>query len=78
MIATLTNNGQGVAGATMDTTWRYKTTTSSCSGGPSGGDGRMACTRGIGSATAGYTVVIDVTVRHQGQTFTARTGFTPR
>src|SRR6185312_14455832 len=34
--AVLTNNGQGVAGATMDTVWHYKTTTSSCSGGPSG------------------------------------------
>jgi hypothetical protein len=76
--ATLTNNGQGVAGATMDTTWHYKTTTSSCSGGPSGGDGRMSCTRDISTASSGYTVVISVVVHYQGQDFTTSTSFTPR
>jgi len=76
--ATLTNNGQGVAGATLDTVWSYKTTTASCAGGPSGGDGRVSCGRDIGGATSGYTVTIAVTVTYQGQTFTTRTGFTPR
>jgi hypothetical protein len=76
--ATLTNNGQGVAGATMDTTWHYQTTTLSCSGGPSGSDGRMSCTRGIGEGASGFTVVIDVVVQYRGQTFTTSTSFTPQ
>lgn len=63
--AKLTNNGVGVAGATMDTAWDYKTT-SYCSGGPSGADGVMNCTRDISRATHGFTVNIDVTVTYQG------------
>jgi hypothetical protein len=78
VVAVLTNNGQGVTGATMQATWRYKTTTSTCDGGPSGGDGKMSCTKNVGSATSGFAVVIDVVVSYQGQTFTASTSFTPK
>lgn len=74
----LTNNGQGVAGATMATTWHYKTTAPGCTGGPSGADGTMSCTRDISTAAKGYTVVIDVLITYQGQTFTTSTSFTPR
>ncbi len=74
----LTNNGQGVAGATMATTWHYKTTSPGCTGGPSGADGTMSCTRDISTASKGYTVVIDVQITYQGQTFTTSTSFTPR
>jgi hypothetical protein len=76
--AVLTNNGQGVAGATMDTVWHYKTTTSYCSGGPSGSDGTMSCSRSISRATVGYTVYIDVIVHYNGQDFTTSTSFTPQ
>lgn len=76
--AIITANGQGVAGATMDATWHYKTTTSYCSGGPSGADGRVSCTRDISAATKGYFVAVDVMVHYQGQNYVATTGFTPR
>jgi len=76
--ARLTNNGQGVAGATLDTTWHYKTSTPGCTGGPSGADGTVSCTRDIGTASKGYTVVIDVRVSYQGRTYTTTTSFTPR
>ncbi len=76
--ARLANNGQGVAGATLNTTWHYKTTTPGCTGGPSGGDGTVSCTRDISTASKGYTVVIDVVVSYQGRTYTTTTSFTPR
>ncbi|HET8631807.1 MAG TPA: hypothetical protein VFL91_30655 [Thermomicrobiales bacterium] len=76
--ATLTKDGQGVSGATMATTWHYKTTTNSCSDGPSGDDGVMRCALPIGQATSGYSVKIDILVTYQGQTFTATTSFTPQ
>jgi hypothetical protein len=76
--ARLTNNGQGVAGATLATTWHYKSTTPGCTGGPSGADGTMSCTRDISTASKGYTVVIDVVVSAQGRTYTTSTSFTPR
>jgi len=76
--ARLTNNGQGVAGATLATTWHYKTSTPGCTGGPSGGDGTVSCTRDISIANKGYTVVIDVAVGYQGRTYTTSVSFTPR
>lgn len=76
--ARLTRGGTGVGGAMLDTTWQYKTTASGCTGGPSGADGTMACTRDISRATKGYTVTINVVVTYQGQTYRANTGFTPR
>lgn len=76
--ARLTQGGKGVSGATMSTTWHYKTTTSACTGGPSGTDGAMSCTRDISRATKGYTVENTVTVTYQGQAFRTSTGFIPR
>jgi len=77
--ATLTDgDGRGLAGATMRTVWHYKTTTSECSGGPSGASGTMTCVRSISQATAGYTVLIDVLATYQGQTYRVSTSFTPR
>jgi micrococcal nuclease len=76
--ARLTQNGQGVPGATMRTVWNYKTTESACEGGPSGATGSMTCERKISQATAGYTVVIDVMVTYQGQYYRTTTSFTPR
>jgi len=74
---TFLNNGQGVAGVEMDTTWHDKTTTSYCSA-ITGSDGVASCSRDIGGATKGYTVVIDVAFSWQGQTYTASTSFTPQ
>ncbi len=76
--ATLTNNGQPVAGATLDTVWNYKTTMSACSGGPSAANGMASCARDISRATSGYTVTIDVTMTYQGKQYRATTSFTPQ
>ena len=76
--ARLMSNDQGVAGVMMETAWHFKTSTESCSGGPSGADGAMSCTRTVSGAAKGYMVTINVTVSYQGQTFRTSTGFTPR
>jgi hypothetical protein len=68
-------NGLGANGAVMDTSWHYKTTTSSCSG-TAGPDGVASCTRNIGGASHGYTVVISVVFTYNGQTYTTSTSFT--
>jgi hypothetical protein len=76
--APLTNNGRGVAGATMQATWHYKATTPGYAGGTSGADGTMRCTRDISTASTGSTMIIDVVVSYQGRTDTTSTSFTPR
>lgn len=76
--ATLTNNGQGVAGATVDATWHLKLTDLYCTGGPSGADGAASCVRDIGQATPGYTIFIDLRVTFAGQVYTTQIRFTPR
>jgi hypothetical protein len=65
------------AGVTMNTTWHYKTTTSSCSG-VTDGSGLASCSRDIGGATAGYFVSIDVSFSYGGRIYVAQTGFTPQ
>jgi len=65
-----------VTGAPMHTTWKFKTTTSSCDG-VTDTDGIASCTHMISDATVGYTVTIDVAMTWQGQTYTDQTGFTP-
>lgn len=65
------------AGATMHTTWHYLTVTSECAG-VTGNNGIATCTRGIGNATLGRFVRIDVTFRKDGQMWSTSTGFTPR
>jgi|GEM_PF-6421811 len=68
---------QAVPGATMNTTWHYKTTTSNCAG-TTDGNGTAACTRDISRATAGYTVIIDVDFSlPDGRTAHTQTSFTP-
>ena len=69
-------NGLPANGATMDTTWHYKTTTSFCSG-TSGSAGIASCTKNVGHASLGFTVVINVVMTYNGQTYTASTSFTP-
>ena len=65
-------NGVGQANQTMNTTWYYKTTTSSCSG-TTGPGGLAECSRYISGATAGYQVNVGTTVAGYGAT----TWFTP-
>ena len=74
---TLTNDGQGVSGVPMTATWHYKTTNSSCTG-TTGSNGVASCSRTIGNASSGYTVVIDVSFNWNGQIYTAETSFTPQ
>ena len=74
----LVRNCAPVVGATMETEWHYRTVTSYCSG-VTGTDGIASCSRSIGQATVGYTVVIDVTLTTpSGQRYTTQTSFTPR
>jgi hypothetical protein len=73
----LTQDGVGIRGASMQTTWHYRTTTSYCDG-VSGGDGIAACTRFISTATRGYYVSVTVEFSYQGQHYVAGTGFTPQ
>jgi hypothetical protein len=60
-------NGSPVSGAQMKTTWNYRTTTSyeDC---VTNTNGIGRCTRYISSATVGYTVRVDVEIRHGNNT----------
>lgn len=69
-------NGLPAQGASMDTTWHYRTTTSYCSG-TVGSDGVGSCTKNTGNVTIGYTVVIDVVFTYNGRTYSTSTSFTP-
>lgn len=71
------NNGQGLANIPMHTDWHYRTTTPSCDG-VSGPDGVASCSRSIGNAASGFTVVIDVAFTVNGQPYRTTTSFTPR
>jgi hypothetical protein len=67
----------GVAGASVTSTWYYRTTTSYESG-TTDSSGEAVLTRSISSATAGYTVQVAVRATHDDATGTAYTSFTPR
>jgi len=67
--------GKAISGITMNTTWNYKSTTSSCSGN-SGGDGVAGCTLKIGGATRGFKVIIDVKFNYNGKNYNGSTNFT--
>jgi len=69
--------GNPIEGATVNTTWHYKTTTPS-QGTVTGSDGIAQVTRSIGSATPGYKVIITCTVSYAGKSKTVSTSFTPR
>lgn len=71
-------SGTGVPGASMSTTWHYKTTASTCVGGPTNVDGIATCSRDIGGASIGYSVRVDVVLTLGGQTYTTSTSFTPK
>ncbi len=68
--------GLPAVGATMTTTWHYKTTTVGCSD-TTDNSGQASCSRGIGNATVGYRVVIEVIFTYNGQTYSTSTSFTP-
>lgn len=70
-------NGVPVAGASVESSWHYKTTTSHESG-ATNANGDASLSRGISGATAGYTVRVDVTVTLDGASGASSTEFTPQ
>jgi competence protein ComEC len=66
-------NNMPQAGVPMTATWFYKSTASSCSG-ISGNDGLAECSRAIGKAAIGYTVIVAVTMGG----YTTTTNFMPQ
>ncbi|MEI6501284.1 MAG: hypothetical protein WCP21_09700, partial [Armatimonadota bacterium] len=69
-------NGSPISGVTVTFTWHYKTTSPSETW-TSGSSGVATSTRGISSATAGYTVVISMSASWEGQYASTSTSFTP-
>lgn len=69
-------NGVAVSGASVSSSWHYKSNTSSESG-TTNANGDATLSRSISSATAGYTVQVNVQVNLGGTTGTASTSFTP-
>ncbi len=76
---TLQSAGKPVAGIPMTATWRYKTTTSFCTG-VTNAAGVASCSRRISRATVGYPVRVTLVFASVGRTAlgTAVTSFTPR
>jgi len=70
--------GKGASGATMSTTWAYKTTKSACDGATTGADGSSSCSLKVSRATPGFTVKIDVVFSLNGKSYSASTSFTPQ
>jgi beta-lactamase superfamily II metal-dependent hydrolase len=66
-------NGVGQAAQPMNTTWKFKSTTSTCNG-VTDSDGAASCSRQIGAATVGYDVNISASIGG----YTATTYFTPQ
>jgi hypothetical protein len=71
-------SGNGVSGASLHAVWHYKTTMSTCDGGPTNASGTASCSRDIGRATKGTPVQIDVILTLGGQTYQAGTSFVPQ
>lgn len=69
-------NGQVAAGAQMNTTWYYKTTSPGCSA-TADSDGVAECSRDTGRPTKGYTVRIAVSFTYNGRSYSGSTSFTP-
>jgi len=76
---TLKSAGKPVAGVPMTATWRYKTTTSYCTG-VTNAAGVASCNRRISRATVGYPVKVTLVFAPTGRAAlgTATTSFTPR
>jgi len=76
---TLKSAGKPVAGVPMTATWRYKTTTSYCTG-VTNAAGVASCSRRISRATVGYPVRVTLVFAPTGRAAlgTAVTSFTPR
>ena len=76
---TLKSAGKPVAGMPMTATWRYKTTTSYCTG-VTNAAGVASCSRRISRATVGYPVRVTLVFAPTGRAAlgTAVTSFTPR
>jgi len=70
--ARLIQNGQVVSGAPMSAVAHYKTKDTDLGGATSGADGVGHITFSIGGASAGFTVVVDVTIggQHTSTSFT--------
>jgi len=74
---TLLCSEQPIVGAPMHVVWHYKSTTETCDG-VTDASGTAVCERSIGGASKGHYVRLDLTITHDGQTYYATTGFTPR
>ena len=70
--------GNIVVGAQASGVAHYKTTNTPLGPQATGGDGVAAITFNVGGPTPGYTVVVDVTVVANGQTYRTQTSFTPQ
>lgn len=68
--------GQPMSGVTIKTTWHYKSSTPTENGFTSS-SGSYAVQRGISSAAAGYSVVVNVESVGTSPIVTASTSFTP-
>jgi hypothetical protein len=78
LTARLTLNGQGVAGASMSTTWHLRTQDVYCDAGGSNADGVLSCAHVISKATPGVQCTIEVFVSYQNQIYTTTVNFTPK
>ena len=74
---TLLCGEQLITDASMHVVWHYKSTSETCDG-VTDAAGTAACERSIGGASKGYYVRLDLAITHDGQTYYATTGFTPR
>lgn len=74
---TLLCGGQPIVGVPMHVVWHYKSSTVACDG-VTDASGTATCERSIGGASKGYYVRLDLNITHDGQTYYATTGFTPR
>jgi hypothetical protein len=77
----LVSGSVGAAGAQMYAVAHYKSTNTRIpeSGTvPTGTDGVASAVFNVGGASSGYTVVVDVYLTYQGQTYKTTTSFTPK
>lgn len=74
----LTKDGQGVAGATMTTTWHLRGANVYCTFGPSAGDGVLSCSHVIEKAMPKVLVTIEIFITYKDQLYTATATFTPK